>query len=190
MAEREDRISTYTSGQVAWILQRSVASLRDATVPTIYSRLRYWMLSGVPFENCEIVKGTGHDQIYKFEHLIEVVITGRMTDLGFKPRHIALILGDNREALRRAVNNDSLYRPPHGTFYALTITPGTGAGPAAQITRLFQNSRILRAFPSDQLDGVMCVINLSLIVRMIQQLAHAVPACQRGRPQARIAAHA
>ncbi len=89
-----------TAGQIAWTLWRPLGG-RPAEPPAKFlARLRYLKNEGVPFSEAELAKGSGHNQIYEFDHLAELAVAIELIDHGVRPADAAALMSYRRNTFR------------------------------------------------------------------------------------------
>ncbi len=90
-----------SAGQVAWTLWPPMAGRPVEPPPKFLARLRYLQKEGVPFAEEEVAKGSGHNQLYEFDHLAELAVAIELINHGVRPGDVAALLVNRREEFRR-----------------------------------------------------------------------------------------
>ncbi len=184
-----------SAGQVAWTLWRPLAG-RPAEPPSKFlARLLYLKKEGVPFSEEELAKGSGHNQIYEFDHLAELAVAMELVDHGVKPGDAAALLASRRRKFRelfeqaydRRFEKFFIHRPDlpltQGLFLELTIHYGRDE-PMVYEPKLLTPPEATKVML--RLGRAKCstfIIQLSQLLERTITRAKEAPEMPRGRPR-------
>ncbi len=184
-----------SAGQVAWTLWRPLAG-RPAEPPSKFlARLLYLKKEGVPFSEEELAKGSGHNQIYEFDHLAELAVAIELVDHGVKPGDAAALLASRRRKFRelfeqaydRRFEEFFIHRPDlpltQGLFLELTIHYGRDE-PGMYGPKLLtppEATKVLLVLGRQKCSTF--IIQLSELLDRTVTRALEAPAMPRGRPR-------